>query len=281
MKVLLALLVLSTTLFFSSCEKDNVTDSNQNKRISLSELGNEDFNPDYKSYLNSFNWNDVTAYIGVHKTYINEIDDNNQIFQGYAYDSFARFYGEDLETPIEMGSISVNEFGLRNVDNFYYQLYESDYSNLDFNYGSGTNNINVTDNDGYTLIDTNINFFAPIILTNFSSYQNFSRAVDFNLTWSGAGIGSLAKLRLGIPSDTLYSDTTRNESGGQHVGINFPYLPNTGSINVEDAFDSFKNNGRKLLWFTKLEIKMLNMTNGKKLALFTYSTYQSSIIITN
>lgn len=278
MKLLLISLLFITILFLNSCDKDNVTDSNKNKRISLSELGNEDYNPEYTAYLNSFDWSNVTGYISVEKTYINEKDDNNQIYQAYSYNSFARFYGTDLQTPIEMGSISVNEFGLRNVDNFYYQLYENDHPNMDFNYGTGTNNINVTDNDGNTLIDTNISFYEPIMLTNFNSYQNFSRASDFTLTWSG-GSGGIVQTRLQVPSDSLQNDTT--STNGKFLGINYSYITNTGTLNFGKFDDNSFVNGRKRIYLTKLEIKMLNMTNGKKLAMFIYSTYQSSIIITN
>lgn len=276
MNKILSLLIIVLTLSFFGCENENTTSSQKIDSRNFLNLGSQN-DPVLTAYINSFDWSGVSGVITLQKTFTNDMDGSTP-YQAFTNNGYARFYDLTTGEKRNMDLIAFNDLGLVNIDNFEYQIHPSEISNLILNYGTSTNNIYILqDSTTNILLDSNISISSPIQLTGFTYNQNVSKNSNFSINWSGSlPTTSVTQFSLRTDSSLRDVDTTSNVAG-----IRMGYCDNTGSFTlVKEAMANLRL-GKTRILANKIELKMINLSNGQKVCLVANSTYDSYVNITN
>jgi hypothetical protein len=271
MKKILFSIIFVTILSFG-CTEDNMYPNAKNSGGITLSLGSEN-DQVLQNYLGNFDLTNIVGIVELQKLYINDMDSTTP-YQVYTHNVFTNFY-DDNGDKLELGSIGVNGKGLIDAGEFSYQL-NPQTTNLSLNYGTGSNTIIISDTSGVNILDTTITFNSPLLLSNFSYMQNYSKSQNKTITWTGTDNNSITQFNLRTDSYVRDADTTSNTAG-----IESYFFTNNGSHVLEKEIISELKNGKTRIIFTKVELKVLPLTNGKKVAVIGRSTYDSYVNITN
>jgi hypothetical protein len=248
-------------LVFSSCS-DSSVDNPQGAYVNLAPENGLSFNVISDSYeakdvmgLIYLKSNFKEIFLPGHQD--NSIDEDSYQAQAYFYNpnnpyEFYKCDGIEVNDILFVEAVAGHLVYVTAGDN-------SDNSGMQLNFGTGTNDIEITGNENIPAVDTSISFIAPVRFTNIERGDTISTSESLILNWSGTS-NDYVQIYI-INTSVLFEEypPTKCYEGSAIVH-------NNGSLSIPANLMGKFPEGVYDIDITRYELKFIELSNGYRIA---------------